>query len=549
MRNKILKAILTVAGTALLACIVMVLGVLYPYFGNLQQNQLKDELRLAAQGVNELGVTYLEELQEQHDRLTLIASSGEVLYDSQVKAEEMENHGDREEVQEALENGTGTSSRYSNTLTEQYLYEAVRLEDGSVLRISESRATAVTLVLGMLQPIFFLLCLVLFLSLWLANRMAKKVVEPLNTLDLDAPMDNDAYEELTPLLRRLYAQQLEIQGQVRTLERKQDEFNQITENVREALVLLDTKDRIVSMNPAARHLFCVGNLKGEDFLLVEHKTSMIQAMEEAKESGFASWREERDGRQYQFEITRIESGDRICGLVLFGYDVTEQMQAEKARREFTANVSHELKTPLQSIIGSAELMENGIVKPEDETRFIGHIRREASRLLTLIDDIIRLSQLDEGGEQPTEVVSLRQLALEVEETLQDAAKEKQIAFTVTGKDGMMQGVSRLLYEILYNLCDNGIKYNQVGGSLQVDIQERNDGIFLAVSDTGIGIAPAEQDKVFERFYRVDKSHSKQSGGTGLGLSIVKHAVACHGGTIHMESTPGEGTKVTVRFPR
>ncbi len=549
MRNKILKAILTVAGTALLACIVMVLGVLYPYFGNLQQNQLKDELRLAAQGVNELGVTYLEELQEQHDRLTLIAPSGKVLYDSQVKAEKMENHGDREEVQEALKNGTGTSSRYSNTLTEQYLYEAVRLEDGSVLRISESRATAVTLVLGMLQPIFFLLCLVLFLSLWLANRMAKKVVEPLNTLDLDAPMDNDAYEELTPLLRRLYAQQLEIQGQVRTLERKQDEFNQITENVREALVLLDTKDRIVSMNPAARHLFCVGNLKGEDFLLVEHKTSMLQAMEEAKENGFASWREEREGRQYQFEITRIESGNRICGLVLFGYDVTEQMQAEKARREFTANVSHELKTPLQSIIGSAELMENGIVKPEDETRFIGHIRREASRLLTLIDDIIRLSQLDEGGEQPTEAVSLRQLALEVEETLQDAAKEKQIAFTVTGQEGMMQGVSRLLYEILYNLCDNGIKYNQVGGSLQVDIQEQNDGIFLAVSDTGIGIAPAEQDKVFERFYRVDKSHSKQSGGTGLGLSIVKHAVACHGGTIHMESVPGEGTKVTVRFPQ
>lgn len=549
MRNKILKAILTVAGTALLACIVMVLGVLYPYFGNLQQNQLKDELRLAAQGVNKLGVTYLEELQEQHDRLTLIAPSGKVLYDSQVKAEKMENHGDREEVQEALKNGTGTSSRYSNTLTEQYLYEAVRLEDGSVLRISESRATAVTLVLGMLQPIFFLLCLVLFLSLWLANRMAKKVVEPLNTLDLDAPMDNDAYEELTPLLRRLYAQQLEIQGQVRTLERKQDEFNQITENVREALVLLDTKDRIVSMNPAARHLFCVGNLKGEDFLLVEHKTSMLQAMEEAKENGFASWREEREGRQYQFEITRIESGNRICGLVLFGYDVTEQMQAEKARREFTANVSHELKTPLQSIIGSAELMENGIVKPEDETRFIGHIRREASRLLTLIDDIIRLSQLDEGGEQPTEAVSLRQLALEVEETLQDAAKEKQIAFTVTGQEGMMQGVSRLLYEILYNLCDNGIKYNQVGGSLQVDIQEQNDGIFLAVSDTGIGIAPAEQDKVFERFYRVDKSHSKQSGGTGLGLSIVKHAVACHGGTIHMESVPGEGTKVTVRFPQ
>lgn len=549
MRNKILKAILTVAGTALLACIVMVLGVLYPYFGNLQQNQLKDELRLAAQGVNEQGVYYLEGLEKQHNRLTLIDPSGVVLYDSEVKAEEMENHGDREEVQEALEHGTGNSSRYSHTLTEQYLYEAVRLEDGSVLRISESRATAVTLVLGMLQPMFFLVCLVLGLSLWLANRMAKKVVEPLNELDLDAPMDNDAYEELTPLLRRLYAQQLEIQGQVRALERKQDEFNQITENVREALVLLDTKDRIVSMNPAAKRLFCVGNLKGEDFLLVEHKTSMLQAMEEAKANGFASWREERDGRQYQFEITRIESGDRICGLVLFGYDVTEQMQAEKARREFTANVSHELKTPLQSIIGSAELMENGIVKPEDETRFIGHIRREASRLLTLIDDIIRLSQLDEGGEQPTEAVSLRQLALEVEEVLQDAAKEKQIAYAVTGQEGMMQGVPRLLYEVLYNLCDNGIKYNQAGGSLQVDIQEQQKEVVLTVADTGIGIAPAEQDKVFERFYRVDKSHSKQSGGTGLGLSIVKHAVACHGGTIHMESNPGEGTKVTIGFPR
>lgn len=549
MRNKILKSILAAAGVVLVASLLLITGVLYQYFGNIQQSQLKDELSLAAQGVEKSGEEYLTDLPEESYRLTLIGEGGTVYYDTQVDAAKMENHADREEVKEAIATGTGSSSRYSVTLTEKYLYEAVRLSDGSVLRASESRATAVVLILGMLQPIVFLIIIVIIFSYWLASRMAKQVVEPLYQLNLDEPLENDVYEELSPLLHRIYAQQVEIQGQMHVLSRKQDEFDQITENVREALILLDNKDRIVSINPAGRRLFHADHVIGEDFLTIEHKKSMIKALEEAKKSGFAMLREKREGRQYQFEISRIESGNKAHGIMVFGYDITEQLNAEKVRREFTANVSHELKTPLQAIIGSAELLENGIVKQEDTPRFIGHIRTEAARLLTLIDDIIRLSQLDEGADMPKETVSMFSLATEVMENLSDAAERKNVTVEVVGDDGDMQGVRRLLYEVCYNLCDNAIKYNQPEGSVKMEIKELPDAVRLQVTDTGIGIAEGEQEKIFERFYRVDKSHSKQSGGTGLGLSIVKHAVQYHHGSIDVDSAPGEGTQITIQFPK
>lgn len=549
MRNKILKSILAAAGVVLVASLLLITGVLYQYFGNIQQSQLKDELSLAAQGVEKAGETYLTELPEKSYRLTLIGADGTVYYDTQADADKMENHADREEVKEALATGQGSSSRYSTTLTEKYLYEAVRLSDGSVLRASESRATAVVLIFGMLQPIVFLVIIVVIFSWWLASRMAKQVVQPLYRLNLDEPLENDVYEELSPLLHRIYAQQVEIEGQMRVLKRKQDEFDQITENVREALILLDNKDRIVSINPAGRRLFHADYVIGEDFLTIEHKKSMITALEEAKKSGFATLREKREGRKYQFEMSRIESGDKACGIMVFAYDITEQLNAEKVRREFTANVSHELKTPLQSIIGSAELLENGIVKAEDTPRFVGRIRTEATRLLTLIDDIIRLSQLDEGADMPREEVSLLALATEVMENLTDIAEKKGITFEVSGDDGDVQGVRRLLYEVCYNLCENAIKYNQPAGSVKVEIKDLSDAVRLSVTDTGIGIAESEHEKIFERFYRVDKSHSKQSGGTGLGLSIVKHAVQYHHGSIGIDSAPGEGTQISVLFPR
>ena len=549
MTSKIFKSILSAAIAVLMASLIIITGVLYQYFGTLQEAQLKDELSLAASAAEQLGQSYLAGLDHDRYRLTWVASDGTVLFDSHADAAAMENHADREEIKEALVSGTGSSTRQSSTLTEQTIYEAARLNDGSVLRISVSRATALVLVLGMLQPIAIVLVIALVLSAWLAHRMAKKVVEPLNKLDLDNPAKNEAYEELSPLLHRIHAQHAEIKGQMRALKRQQDEFDQITGNMKEALVLLDNTGRIISINPAARALFGAGiACVGEDFLTIDRKQNMRLALEEAATQGHADFRARENGREYQFDLSRIDSDGKHHGTVILAFDVTEQVNAEKHRQEFTANVSHELKTPLQSIIGSAELMENGIVKAEDVPRFVGHIRKEASRLVFLIDDIIRLSELDEGAEMPHEDVSLKVLSEEVCETLADAAKLKDVSLEVSGDDGVVNGVRRLLYEIVYNLCDNAIKYNIPGGSVNVTIAQKPGEVELRVKDTGIGISPEHQDKVFERFYRVDKSHSKQSGGTGLGLSIVKHAVQYHHGKIEINSEVGEGTIISISFP-
>lgn len=548
MTSKIFKSILTVAIAVLLASLVIIMGALYPYFGGVQESQLRDELSLAAEATEQLGESYLSNVDSNRYRLTWVSGDGTVIFDSHADAASMENHANREEVKEALVSGTGSSIRHSSTLTEETIYEATRLNDGSVLRISVSRATALVLVLGMLQPISIVLVIAIALSALLAHRMAKRVVEPLNKLDLEKPMENDTYEEISPLLHRIHAQHKEIKYQMNALKRKQDEFEQITGNMKEALVLLDNTGRIVSINPAAKALFGASSTcVGEDFLTIDRKQNMRIALDEANAQGHADFRTKKNGREYQFDLSRIDSDGKNHGIVILAFDITEQVNAEKHRQEFTANVSHELKTPLQSIIGSAELMENGIVKAEDIPRFIGHIRKEASRLVFLIDDIIRLSQLDEGAEMPHEDVSLKVLSEEICETLADAAKLKDISLEVTGDEGVINGVRRLLYEVVYNLCDNAIKYNTPGGKVEVAITEQQGAVKISVSDTGIGIAPEHQDKVFERFYRVDKSHSKQSGGTGLGLSIVKHAVQYHHGKITMESELNKGTTISVLF--
>ena len=547
MTNKILKSILSVAVAILMSSLVIITGVLYQYFGSVQKSQLKDELALAACATERLGQSYLEDLDSERYRLTWVDADGMVLFDSHADAETMENHADREEIKEALVSGTGSSIRQSSTLTEQTIYEATRLEDGSVLRISVSRATALVLVIGMLQPITIVLVIAIVLSAWLAHRMAKRVVEPLNNLNLDEPLENDVYEELSPLLHRIHAQHMEIKRQMRTLKHKQDEFDQITGNMKEALVLLDNTGRILSINPAAKTLFNTGiACIGADILTIDRKQNMRLALEEAKAQGNSDFRDKKNGKEYQFDLSRIDSDEKNHGMVILAFDITEQVNAEHNRQEFTANVSHELKTPLQSIIGSAELLGNGIVKEEDIPRFVGHIHKEASRLVTLIDDIIRLSQLDEGIEMPHEDVSLRMLSEEVCETLSDAARIKNISLEVIG-DGVINGVYRLLYEVIYNLCDNAIKYNNPGGSVKVLVEQKAGMICLRVQDTGIGISAEHQDKIFERFYRVDKSHSKQSGGTGLGLSIVKHAVQYHHGKITVESEPNKGTTISIVF--
>ena len=549
MTKKIFQSILLVAGCVLLASLLIIMGSLYDYFGGVEENQLRDELNLAAAAVEDGGTDYLSRLTADRCRLTWIAADGSVLYDTRTDAESLENHASRAEVSQALTTGTGESTRYSSTLMEKTMYYAQRLDDGTVLRISISRATVGMIAVGMIQPLLIVLIVALILSGLLARRLSRRIVDPLNSLDLEHPLDNDAYEELSPLLKRIHHQHVEIQTQLRELREKTDEFTQITGSMREGLVLLDEHGSILSINAAAQMLFgadaqCVGR----DFLTVERSHEISAAIQAAVTDGHSEVRAERAGRVYQFDISRITSNGKLLGTVILAFDITEQEFAERNRREFTANVSHELKTPLQGIIGSAELIENGMVKPEDLPRFVGHIHAEAARLVTLIDDIIRLSQLDEGDAMPTEPVDLLAVSQEAAENLHDAAAARDVTVSVTGQPSVIPGVRRLLYEVVYNLCDNAIKYNRDGGRVDVTVAADAGGSSITVADTGIGIAPEHQGRVFERFYRVDKSHSKASGGTGLGLSIVKHAVQYHHGRIELESTPGTGTTIRVVFP-
>ena len=549
MTKKIFQSILLVAGAVLLASLLIIMGFLYSYFGGVEENQLRDELSLASAAVESSGTDYLSQLTAGRCRLTWIAADGSVLYDTKTDAESLENHASRAEVGQALSTGTGESTRYSSTLLEKTMYYAQRLTDGTVLRISISRATVGMIAVGMLQPLLLVLIVALILSGVLARRLSRRIVDPLNSLDLEHPLDNDAYEELSPLLKRIHRQHVEIQMQLRELREKTDEFTQITGSMREGLVLLDEHGSILSISAAAQALFgadaqCVGR----DFLTIERSHEISAAIQAAAADGHSEVRAERAGRVYQFDISRITSDGKFLGTVILAFDITEQEFAERNRREFTANVSHELKTPLQGIIGSAELIENGMVKPEDLPRFVGHIHAEAARLVTLIDDIIRLSQLDEGDAMPTEPVDLLAVSQEAAENLHDAAAARNVTVSVTGQPAVLPGVRRLIYEIVYNLCDNAIKYNRDGGRVDVTVAADAGGSSITVADTGIGIAPEHQARVFERFYRVDKSHSKASGGTGLGLSIVKHAVQYHHGRIELESTPGTGTTIRVVFP-
>jgi len=549
MTKKIFQSILLVAGCVLLASLLIIMGFLYDYFGGVEENQLRDELSLAAAAVEDGGTDYLSRLTADRCRLTWIAADGSVLYDTRTDAESLENHASRAEVSQALVTGTGESTRYSSTLMEKTMYYAQRLDDGTVLRISISRATVGMIAVGMIQPLLIVLIVALILSGLLARRLSRRIVDPLNSLDLEHPLDNDAYEELSPLLKRIHRQHVEIQTQLRELREKTDEFTQITGSMREGLILLDEHGSILSINAAAQTLFgadaqCVGR----DFLTIERGHEISAAIQAAVTDGHSEVRAERAGRVYQFDISRITSDGKFLGTVILAFDITEQEFAEQNRREFTANVSHELKTPLQGIIGSAELIENGMVKPDDLPRFVGHIHAEAARLVTLIDDIIRLSQLDEDDAMPTEPVDLLAVSQEAAENLRDAAAARSVTVSVTGRPVVMPGVRRLIYEIVYNLCDNAIKYNVDGGRVDVTVAADAGGSSITVADTGIGIAPEHQSRVFERFYRVDKSHSKASGGTGLGLSIVKHAVQYHHGRIELESTPGAGTTIRVVFP-
>ncbi len=550
MTKRIFRSILLVAGAVLLASIVLIMGVLYGYFGGVQERQMEDELTLAVAGVETDGADYLKAVDTDRFRLTWVAADGTVLCDTQADAAGLENHAGRTEIAQAMQSGSGSSTRYSSTLLEKTMYYAKRLDDGTVLRIAISRGTVGVLVLGILQPVIIVAVAALILSNLLAHRLSARIVDPLNNLDLEHPLDNDAYEELAPLLGRISRQHELIERQMEQLRRETQEFTQITNSMREGLVLLDHHGCVLSINPAALRLFGAdGACVGKDFLTVDRGVELTGAIEAALRDGHSEIRAQRGTQLWQFDLSRTGEAGAEAGTVILAFDITEQERAELSRREFTANVSHELKTPLQGIIGSAELIENGMVKPEDLPRFVGHIRKEAQRLVTLIGDIIRLSQLDEGVELPREPVDLRALAQEVARDLDSAAKQKNVTVSVEGDEVRVAGVRRLLYETVYNLCDNAIQYNVDGGSVTLRTEKAGQEARITVADTGIGIPQDAQARVFERFYRVDKSHSKASGGTGLGLSIVKHAVQYHNGKIALQSTPGHGTSITVTIPK
>jgi len=556
MTKKIFRSILLAAVSVLLASLVIIMGCLYDYYKNVQEKQLRDELRLASYGTEVDGLDYLERLASPYRfpstadfRLTWIAPGGEVLFDTHVPASEMENHADRAEVREALAKGESGGVRYSETLTERTLYCAQRLADGTVLRISISQLTVFALAMGILQPILLTAIIAVILSALLAHRMAKSVVAPLNCLDLNRPLENDAYEELSPLLGRIYQQHRQIEAQLRELQRKTEEFEQITKSMSEGLVLLDRKGVILSINPAAQKIFHAGSsCVGQDFLVVDRDHEINLAIQTALEGGHSEIRAVRNDREVQFDISRITADGAVAGTVLLAFDVTEQAAAERSRREFTANVSHELKTPLQSIMGSAELLENGLVKQEDVPQFVGVIRTEAARLVTLVEDIIHLSQLDEGIAPAEEQVNLLELARSAVSALRVRAKERHIDLSVSGENLMVDGVRSFLYEMFYNLIDNAIKYNLDGGRVEVAVSAGEIGATVSVKDTGIGIPPEYQARVFERFFRVDKSRSKASGGTGLGLSIVKHIAQYHHADLSLHSRIGEGTNISIVFP-
>ena len=551
MTKRIFRAICLVALVVFLASVTLIMGILYDYFSRVQQDQLRIEAGLAARGVEENGAAYFNGFDTQSCRITWIAADGTVLFDSDSDAGSMENHLEREEVKQAMASGFGHSSRYSSTLMERLLYSAQRLDDGSVIRLAITQNSVLTIVLGMIQPILLVSLVAVILALVLASRVSKAVVRPLNELNLDEPLNNEGFDELSPLLRRIDSQQRQLKGQSLELKQKKDEFLAVTSNMSEGLVLLNSTGMILSINNAAlTTLDADKSCVGQDILTVNRSLEMQKLLDEVRTGQRSETKLCLSGREYQLDASPIISGGIFGGVALLLFDITERENAEQLRREFTANVSHELKTPLHSISGCAELMKNGLVKPEDTARFAGQIYSEAQRLINLVEDIIRLSRLDEGAEDmQRERIDLYALSGSVIDSLENEAKENNISMALCGGPAFIWGVRQLVGGMIYNLCENAIKYNKENGSVKLTVSDEGEFSVLNVSDTGIGIPPEHQSRVFERFYRVDKSHSKEVGGTGLGLSIVKHSAMVHNAKIDLQSTPGKGTSVTVRFPK
>lgn len=551
MTKRIFHSICLVAITVFFASIFLFLGVLHHYFSDVQQGQLKMQTNLAAQGVTNEGMDYFQGLEVADYRITWIDAQGIVRYDSQSDSAGMENHLEREEVKEAMESGYGESRRYSPTLTERFLYAARKLPDGTVLRLSISQNSILTLLFGMIQPICMVFAVALIVSVILAVQVSKKIVQPLNEIDLDQPLSNEGYDELLPFLRRIDSQQRQLNLQKDKLLQKEEELNTIIGSMNEGMILLNQKGKIISMNVSARRLMgasweCVGL----DMFAVSRNLDLQEILAKSLQGEAVERVIDLNGEKYQVDANPVIAEKGVMGAALCFFNVTEKEKAEQIRREFTANVSHELKTPLHSISGYAELLKNNMVEAADVAPFAGKIYEEAQRMTQLVEDIISLSRLDEGaGELPREKVELYSLAERVITSLQPAADAAHVSLALTGTPVEVEGISQLLFSIVYNLCDNAIKYNRENGSVVIDVQSGEKEAVVSVRDTGIGIDAKHRERIFERFYRVDRSRSKAVGGTGLGLSIVKHAALVHKAALTLESEVGKGTTVMVKFPK
>ena len=547
MTAKIFKSTFLTSVLVLIISLVLTMGILFSFF----EGQIKKELQSEADYI-EYAVTQHEEgffknFSSGEKRITLIGADGTVLEDTSANPAEMDNHADREEVKDALLKGSGTSVRYSKTLTDKTVYYACRMENGNVLRISTTQYTVMTVVLGLLQPLIYVLVLALILSFALSSRVSKSVIKPINEIDLDHPENSDAYEELTPLLHRILNQQKTIKKQLNEAKKHRDEFKLITENMSEGFLITDRDGRLLSCNSAALKLLDADENDGT--VLSLNRTGDFRKTVHAALSGERAENTMTHGENtYNLIANPVFEGDKTIGAVIVIIDVTESRRRELIRREFTANVSHELKPPLTSISGFAELLSVGGVPEDTVTDFAKTIYTEAQRLISLVSDIIKISELDEKSVcYEKENVNITELSRDVARRLKMSADKKNVKIGISGEDISVYGVRKILDEMIFNLCDNAVKYNKEGGTVEIRVKKEDGKTVLSVRDTGIGIAPSQQSRVFERFYRVDKSRSKAEGGTGLGLSIVKHGAMYHGAEIKLTSTPGEGTEVTVIF--
>ena len=553
MTRKIFQSIIAVVISVLLLSLALITGVLYNHFETTMLDQLRTTAQFAEQGVEQEGMAYFDSLHAQNCRVTWIAADGTVKYDNRSNPKTMENHADRQEVREAMENDSGTSVRRSSTLSEHTMYYAKRLSDGTVLRLSMSQRSVLFLMGGMLSPLVFIFLAACLLAGVLSYRVSKKIVKPLSEIDLKHPEQVETYDELSPFLQRIAAQNREIDARMAEIRKQQQEFSMITENMSEGLFVVDRNYQILSYNKSAMQIFGMDpRQEHENLLAVNRSEGFRNAVDSALKGHHAQENLELNGRVYQIianAVCQPDFAEDMVGAVILVLDVTEKEAQEQYRREFTANVSHELKTPLTSISGIAEIIRNGIVKPEDIPHFAGKIYDESQRLITLIGDIIKLSRLDENQvPMERETVDMLEMARDVVQQLSSVARKNGVTLLANGTHGQVQGVRQVLGEMVYNLCENAVKYNRAGGRVWVDVQQVADHVVLRVKDTGIGIPAAEQGRIFERFYRVDKSHSKAVGGTGLGLSIVKHGAALHHATISVSSEPEQGTEITLTFP-